>query len=131
AWVRPGAATASPARDAPDSPLRRRPWSSCGACRSECAFRIERSRVDPDRTGEMMKIGSVSNRSVFGSAGGRISASVCLAFALVEAAFAGAVDAAAIPLFPTLFTWNPVNLTSALLSRSEEHTSELQSRENL
>ncbi|MFD2357477.1 hypothetical protein ACFSTC_61705 [Nonomuraea ferruginea] len=79
---------------------------------------IERSRVEPDRTGEMMKIGAVSNRSAFGSVGGLISASVCLALAVAfaEAALAGADDGAVeIPWFPTRLTWNPVNLTSALL----------------
>src|SRR5690606_24876468 len=100
------ASIALTARDVPNSTLSRRTWSSCGACRSEWAFRIERSRVEPDRTGDMMKIGAVSNRSAFGSTGGLISASVCLAFALAdaEAALAGADDLVGVPWFPTRLT---------------------------
>ncbi len=79
-------------------------------------MRIERSRVEPDRTGDITKMGARRSRSVRTSAGGRTSEA---------GAGAGFAAFVALPVVvalidgvsPIFVRWNPVNSPSATFTR--------------
>ena len=81
---------------------------SCGECSRECAVRSIRRRVEPERTGDMMKTGCLSSRSVDrSSADGRRYTGVGRLADFAGAAF-GCLGAAG-----ALCTWRPVVAVSA------------------